>query len=65
MYYLLQIQEENRTAHQRGLLGEEELLVQKHPVLSKILKEIIIIKKTNNKTKYKSLMLSHSILKIK
>ena len=36
--YLLQIQEENRTAHQRGLLGEEELLVQKHPVLSKILK---------------------------
>lgn len=36
--YLLQIQEESRTAHQKGLLGEEELLVQKHPVLSKILK---------------------------
>lgn len=37
--YLLQTQEENRTARQRGLLGVEELLVLKHPVLSKILKE--------------------------
>lgn len=36
--YLLQIQEENRTVHQRGLLGEEELLVQRHPALSKTLK---------------------------
>lgn len=45
--YLLQTQEENRTAHQRGLLGEEELLVLKHPVLSKILKE------KKNKTKRK------------
>lgn len=35
--YLLQIQEENRTAHQTGLLGEGELLVRKHPALSKIL----------------------------
>lgn len=58
--YLLQTQEENRTAHQRGLLGEEELLVLKHPVLSEILKEKKIRQKENNFS-----ILTHKILNIK
>lgn len=55
--YLLRIQEENRTAHRRGLLGEEELLVPKHLVLSKILK--------GKQQKPKSSMFSQSTLRPK